>query len=133
MTKVMIEIEIPVGYELADTKIRQANQGDSFLNPSSVGATVQTWCAREKSISQYIIVRKSWQWPDWLTAEWIAMDADGKWDAYSEEPHMHDHYWSPDEGMLIDLDMDILAFTPPPCIDWRQSKRRNPRSKEVTK
>lgn len=74
------------------------------------------------------IVRKKWQWPEWLKAEWIAMDKNGKWFAHECEPYETFRDWN-NKGAIYTLSTSLLAFTPPPCDDWRQSKRRKPHAK----
>lgn len=72
-----------------------------------------------------LIVRRKWTPPAWLKPGWIAMDADCAWFAYRSEPEAcyGDGEWrSGDEASH--LCPDIIDFTPPPCDDWKQSKRR---------
>lgn len=70
-----------------------------------------------------------WEWPAWLKANWIAMDGgSGDWIAFiSEDPPFidEDGEWVVKEGDWFDL--NFLEFSPPPCEDWEQSLRRNPR------
>lgn len=67
MTVVDCKIEIPDGYELAEPLPRRANKGDIRWTP---GWTVpSTWTLAPKSDSKYFILIKSWQWPEWLTAD----------------------------------------------------------------
>ena len=79
-----------------------------------------------------LIVRRRWHWPEWLTAEWIAMDFTGKWYGYANEPEIMGNgvmaWWG--NGGVCNL--SFTTFTPPPCTDWTQSKRRNPNSKATT-
>ena len=80
--------------------------------------------------SDRLVVRRRWQWPEWLTAEWIAMDKDGTWFASNEVPEINNCIYEVDDS--VSLDENLIAWTPPPCTDWRQSKRRNPNSKATT-
>lgn len=78
-----------------------------------------------KTMAIWLPVRKVWHWPEWLTAKWIAMDEDGEWFGYEAEPLLCDCIWLARCRMIA---LSLTTFVPPPCTDWRQSKRRNPRS-----
>jgi len=61
--------------------------------------------------------------PDWV--KWVAMDEDGRWWGYEEEPVIHDpdHNWSASRPLMAWK--NIRSYTPPePVTDWRESKRR---------
>lgn len=68
-----------------------------------------------------------WKWPEWLTAPWIAMDRQGYWSCFGEEPHIDslELLWNGWQETFLHYPGQF-AFTPPPCTDWRESKRRNP-------
>jgi hypothetical protein len=114
---------LPAGWELAEPTKRKLRVGDHWLCP-----VTGTWCGPATASNVYIIdsprwiVRESWTWPAWLKAEWIARDADGKWFGYGTEPAKNSKFWY--GGTHCNLSM--TDFTPPPCSDWRESKRRNP-------
>jgi len=108
--KVKIEIDVPSGYEF----VRLDETYDSSKNEIAV------------SIPPYAVCRPQWQWPQWLTANYIAMDADGKWYAYLTEPSIRETYWWPDGGVYRELGGGFTAFLPPPCDNWKKSVRRNP-------
>ena len=74
----------------------------------------------------HLIIRGKWKWPEWLTAEWIAMDERGVWFAYLNEPSHGVNSWC--GGQCVGLSLGLLKFDAPTCTDWRQSKRRNPRA-----
>ena len=80
----------------------------------------------DDSVCSHLVVRRKWQWPEWLTAEWIAMNQDGQWWGHECEPRQSEYAWY-STGKLCWLSSGMLAFTPPPCTDWTHSKRRNPR------
>ena len=120
--KIEIEIHIPDGYEF----VRLDESCETRMPESTHGAVTV------HGKNQYVIVRKSWQWPEWLTAEWIAMDKDGDWMAFSCLPKKSGSWWASDDIIAITLSGGKLAFTPPPCTDWTQSLRRNPKA-EVAK
>jgi hypothetical protein len=74
-----------------------------------------------------IIVRPAWQWPAWLKAPWIAQDRQGSWLSFNDEPlasERRDSGWDRNEELC--LNSPHIDFTPPPCTDWRESKRKNP-------
>lgn len=110
--KLSIELEVPYGYEC----VRAVLDSGERLAPDE-----------HLLITRRIIVigKKPWQWPEWLLAEWIAMDEDGEWWSHESEPYIDDHIWNSAEGMVL-INSKHVAFTPPFCTDWTRSKRRNP-------
>ena len=58
--------------------------------------------------------------PDW--AQWAAMDASGEWWWYSHEPLPDGLHWIPP----FIADSRCIAFTFPPCSNWKESKRKRP-------
>lgn len=61
--------------------------------------------------------------PAW--SEWVAMDANGEWWHYAEEPSLSDSRYGLESGGCSG---DIhLAFAPKFTGDWKQSKVRRPR------
>jgi hypothetical protein len=129
-TKALVEVEIPDGWELADSRMRQAQPGESFLVANGDVRTVHpsnaTECRRLR-----VMVRQAWNWPAWLKAPWIARTPSGKWCGYEFEPRLANGPGGPNtmwqcygkHGPIWDAFID---FTPPPCTDWRESKRKNP-------
>lgn len=121
MAKQMIEIDVPDGYEVVD--YRKPCPGEEYL--SAVDGRVR----RVESIFVDVrpIVRPAWKWPKWLKAPWIALDSDGEWCTHRHEPFVrYGLYWDDGHGAATHLDADLFDFTPPPCTEWKQSKRRNP-------
>ncbi len=55
--------------------------------------------------------------PEW--AQWAAMDDNGDWYWYSEEPPRIDDEWTLKKGIC-------LSFEFPPCSNWKESKRKRP-------
>lgn len=80
----------------------------------------------KQQITIDVDVPEAWQWPSWLIATWLAMDANEVWCGYEEEPVIDGAAWWWSEANFQEIDNGIIAFTPPPCTDWRQSKRRRP-------
>ena len=122
-----VKVEIPDGWELACDRLRRAEFGEHVIG---VG-TVEKWTAPYQSDREYVIVRKVWQWPEWLKAAAIVQSSSDSWYACKEIPQRSDtarcgwdlfHYWSL-------LDPKLIDFTPPSCVDWRDSLRINPNMK----
>lgn len=55
--------------------------------------------------------------PEW--AQWAAMDCDGEWWWYENEPEISHILWRRTNGLLY-------CFNFPPCTNWRESKRQRP-------
>jgi hypothetical protein len=119
--KVSVKVEIPDGWELACDEVRQPLAGEHFINLFGSVVYQSHHCGDIR-----IIVRKSWQWPEWLKAGWIAMDEDGEWFAYSVEPEIKGNVWNPERGYKQIANLTVLDISPPTCTDWRNSLRKNP-------
>jgi hypothetical protein len=117
--KMEIEVEIPNGYELS----RVCTGEHPELGPGEEVELRFQLCG----VWHFVVVRPEWKWPDWLTAEWIAMDKDGEWWSHEYRPFTEDYVWDSTGGMMR-IDVDHIAFTPPPRTDWTQSLRRNPKA-----
>ena len=130
------EIDIDLG-ALADewepVAFRKPTDGDSFIGND--GEFFGPDRPVEMRFGPRLIVRSRWQWPEWLTAEWIARDYNGTWWAYAAEPRLDERYpdsWTGSLGKRTVMFSELFAFSPPQCGDWRQSKRRNPNAKATT-
>lgn len=122
MSKQTIEVEVPSGWEAV--AYRRPARGEWILG---IADGQPCKCVMENYGDDRVIVRKAWRWPDWITAPWIAMGRNGNWFAFPVEPsreNYRDGCWS--GGYETWLNPALVAFTPPPCDDWRQSKRHNP-------
>lgn len=120
------KIEIPEGYELAEPLPRKAKPGEIRWQ-TNYDIPVVHDSPEAMSCGTYFILREVWQWPEWLLAEWIAMDEDRRWWAFQNAPRLLSGSWISEDGLMSWLDPRLVDFTPPPCTDWRTSKRRNPR------
>lgn len=122
MPKQTLELEVPEGWELTG-EYRAPKPGDYFINSRG---RVFDYCSTQLTTPKPI-VRRVWQWPEWLKAGWTAMDKNGIWWAYTEKPRVSGNGWtSPGIGIYEVINSQLLDFTPPPCDGWRQSLRKNP-------
>lgn len=125
-SKALVEVEIPDGWELACERMRPPTPGEYFWMPHFS----RPWEAGlpKHHTQPKIIVHQKWTWPSWLQANYIACNRGGYWWASMQEPQL-DHtdcwVWSGREEIFC-LSNGHVDFTPPPCTDWRQSKRKNP-------
>ena len=124
-----IKLTAPEGYEFTG-EYRQAKAGEFYaipvvtfdgFHPINVE---RRKCDVSDTRGYYYILRPTWQWPEWLTAPYIAMDEDGNWYAYLVQPSMKSTSWC--GGTCSYLGEGLNAFTPPPCTDWQKSLRKNP-------
>lgn len=122
-TKVQITIEIPDGWELAEPEMRLPKIDEYYLDNKNNTVVKADYDFLDWKMP---ILKKSWIWPKWLKAPYIAMDCDGKWYAYSIEPSIIGNRWSSSRG-CSGLYPDIFDMeTPPTCTDWKQSLMKNP-------
>lgn len=111
------EIEIPGGWEFE--RFDKPKDGEHVLHRDRVLQAAHDWD------SYAVILKPAWQWPFWLKANWLAMDEDGTWTAFMDEPKIEDdEMWGGDE--YYEVKEDFLDCVLPVCHDWRQSKRRRP-------
>ena len=118
----MCPIDIPDGWEFV--KLKELMHGDTYLSMTGEVGIADRSDEYNKHVR--VILRPAWQWPEWLTAECVAMDSGGVWFSYQYEPRKTHTGWvlGGDFHRLV-----LTAFTPPPCDDWTKSLRKNPRSK----
>jgi len=124
MDKLTITLTAPKGYEFTG-EIRQATKGEHYyyLFGSDRGTVAE--CGSFTNY-KYPILRPTWQWPEWLTAPYIAMDCDGAWYSYMSEP-VKSHTANVWAGNFVRcISGGHLAITFPPCDDWTKSLRKNP-------
>lgn len=125
--KTQIEIDIPDGWEFV--RFGVPREGESFITVTGKVSPYYFGCGLYR-----IVIRQVWQWPVWLKAEWIAMDKGGDcWWAFNAEPQVNEDcfggWFSPKDGRILYEKNHFdwcTDFTPPPCTDWRKSKRRRP-------
>ena len=119
-----VQVEIPDGWELACDEIREPRQGEHYMSPSGV-----ILCASDdyRFGERRVIVRESWQWPEWLNAAAVCKTKWNVWWACERIPTPSE--CPPDgwEGVGATMALgDLVKFEPPPCDDWRDSLRVNP-------
>jgi len=118
MQTVSVKVQIPDGWELACDEWRLPKAGEFYLAKDLV-------IEANYDLSQkHIIVRKiePWKQPDFLNPGWIAMDENGDWFWFSNEPMLFSRCWDQCDCFIVEL--DCFNWTPPQCSDWKQSKRR---------
>jgi len=115
--KIELEIDIPDKFEFIRVGPRDSRVEGEFAHQY----------IRANGIEYAVFVRKAWQWPEWLLADWIAMNRSGKWFAYADKPKRTDFWYFTGERLLSLTDNPAVAFEPPPCNDWKKSARQNPR------
>ncbi len=133
MAKVMVAVELPEGYELACKEIRTPKKGEQYLYNSMRDSPGAVLARAEVNfvVSQYVIVRPIWQWPEWLMVPWVVkMSQDDDWWGHMREPHLrfNAQMWvaTGATGHCFNLSRGFVDWTPPPCDDWTQSLRENP-------
>jgi len=122
-----VEVEIPEGWEIACNQIRAPKYGEWFIDPSGIHNILRA--SSDYHINcKYVIVRQVFRWPEWLTANYIAMDESGIWYGYAKKPSKIASSWLPQQSTpYVRLTPNTLTnFVPPECSDWAQSLRRNP-------
>jgi hypothetical protein len=135
MANALVEVEIPDSFEFIRVGVPKA--GEQFLCQDSLGSCLGSLGTHSEArpYDVRVIVRPAWQWPAWLACDFIAQEMDGHWHGYAMRHQGHELAANIDgwDGWLTRWDLDYFAsgrflnFTPPPpCTDWRQSKRRNP-------
>ncbi len=115
--------KMPEGYE-KEGEYRAPKAGEHCVNCDGT-----IWVCTCDQDMPWLVVRPAWVWPAALIPPWVAMDRGGEWFAHEDEPHVSDDGWYSTGKRIIHAPYKIfplLHFTPPPCTDWRQSKRRNP-------
>lgn len=115
-----IEVDVPDGYEAIDWRPPDvANEWWLTLK----GGVVEPGEYKPNAVTvlHRIILRPIWTAPEWLKPGWIAMNLNGEWWWAEKEPHQRsNNYWSCDAEQCK---LSCLNWTPPPCSDWKESKR----------
>lgn len=123
--KIEIDVDLgPYAEEWEAVAFRKPLKGEWFITDAG---HPHVWGGQQHTNPRLIIQRK-WKWPEWLKAECIAMDANGRWFAYPFEPQAGMATWSVGGHTLLPLSMlkQFIDFTPPVVPGWKESLIRNP-------
>lgn len=94
--------------------------GETFV--SETGILMQ--CQPPTTGHPRLILEKLWEWPTWLKAKYIAMDADGTWYAYKMEPEVSYEIWTTSDHVAAAF--PVLGLEGPKCDAWTKSLMENP-------
>jgi len=124
MKTAFVQVEIPNGLEIADPVMRAPKSGELYLNHNN---TVLSECNHPLT-NKYVIVKRAYNWPEWLKANWIAKAPTGLWYAFWKKPVVNkdagNWYYAID---TILLNQNFFDFTPPDCkSNWEDSAIKNP-------
>ena len=118
--KTQITVEIPDGYEI--TSLYRGNQyGEHDDRSAAIPYTIHIRPAKP-----FLINGVPSDWPELLTASYVAKDQNGKVFAFDSEPFLRAYTWSNDR-IASCLSGVISIDIPGP---WEQSLRENPRRKK---
>ena len=121
-----VEVDIPVGYELACDSMRRPVRGELFLTLD--GLVSQCTGTAINYLTYCIILRKKWEWPKWLKAKYIFYEEGWKcWVASNAIPLMGSYGWEMSKIGHSKLSTSFLDFVEPERPqDWRDSLMENP-------
>ena len=119
MNTVSVDIKIPDGNEVEEVSIVWPGYN------LSMGGAVGQMVVKTKPAKPLLINGVPSDWPELLTASYVAKDENGKVFAYDSEPYLRTSTWCNDR-MASCLRGVIAIDIPGP---WEQSLRENPRRK----
>lgn len=123
---VSVQVEIPDGHEIVG--VRPPKMGEQYVyRDAEIHSATFDW-----TNTPVIILRPEWQWPKELGSKFaaVAMWHGGEWFATTKVPQFSKQCnWWGNYEQIVRLSL-FDWWTPPPCTDWKQSMRRNPRVKE---
>lgn len=121
--QITIEVDIPDGYE-ATGEFRLPDESREFwLNPTArlcFPHNGQPTCDGPR-----LILRKKWQCPEGVTANWLAVDDDGYIRLFDEEPKLEGGDWYDGNGWMSYIHPSHVSWSSPP----RGTKHKNPNAK----
>jgi hypothetical protein len=135
MNTVTVKVDLPDGWELACDHMRNVKCGEYWID--TFGELVGPSNFDETDPSNYdatwprVIVRKAWQWPEWLTCAAVVRTKGGDVWACSTVPHIDECMtsgWS-DTGAVLLLSGQFVNLDYPDG-PWRDSRRLNPNRKD---
>lgn len=106
-------------YDILDHRLPR--DGEDYVDSNNV---VRTAGGNHTTVSR-LIVRKKFEWPEWLKANYIAMDENGSWWAFNNRPEAKHCDWAASGGG-VELDADFLDIELPTPCDWEDSLRKRP-------
>ena len=119
--KVQIEVEIPDGHELVSHRL------NSICDNISHGLEERAYYVYSRPAKPFVINGKPADWPEWLTADYVAKDKNGNVFGYvGGQPHQGIDQW--DSLGFSQMISEFTAIDIPG--DWTQSKRENPNRKK---
>lgn len=122
--KIETEVDIPDGYEFLRYGVPA--DGESFIGANGGGVLRSAgYCTYPR-----FIIREAWQWPPWLTADYIARAKVERWYAFTKRPTIGVDVWYIAHGDVCCLSSGMFDFNPPPCDDWTKSLRVRPGVKQ---
>lgn len=99
---------------------RQPNPGEYFLD----GENTVCYVGRSRLAARYPILKPKWTWPEWLDGWGFALDSDGSFYWYAEEPEEGESYWNPENITkavpITDNTRLMLPSLPPLPTDWKK-------------
>ena len=120
MKTVSVEIKIPDGHEVVSTEVL-ANEYPPHCSDSGKLLLIKT-----KPAKPFLINGVPADWPEWLTADYVAKDKNEKVFGYvGGQPHEKIDQWE-SQGISQMLS-EFTAIEIP--AEWKQSKRENPNRK----
>jgi hypothetical protein len=128
MPIVTVKVEIPDGWELACDHMRSLNYRETGLTGQN---ELIIWTLHVPSNDKYVIVRKSWQWPEWLTCAAVVRTKSGDVWACAQvpKPNQHEPSGWENTGSVLSLSGTFVKLDYPDG-PWRDSRRLNPNRKD---
>lgn len=110
-----VAVKIPEGYELACREMRAPTQNEWFIdrNGNIAQLIVDNWESGPR-----VILKKKWQWPEWLLAPYIAKNNCNEWHAHNEKPMKTDEDWYSFQKIRVYPGLIKIEF---PEVDWENS------------
>lgn len=99
---------------------RQPNPGEYFLDDENTVCYV----GRSRLAARYPILRPTWTWPEWLSGWGFALDSDGNFYWYENEPVKSDKDWDTENEIkpvrITDNIRRMIPSLPPLPTDWKK-------------
>lgn len=116
----------PEGYEFTG-EFRVPNIGEYIL--------INDHASQQNSVTGFDephrILRKKWQWPEFLTVPYIAHLQNGCWVWFKSKPTWNNNYYENSQGVLTALFYTTNIVFPPLSDDAKDSLMKNPHRKDL--